>query len=126
MILLAQIGRRSSSCCTCHINIQYFFVQDRLNSKELSIQHCPTYKMHSDYFTKHVQGALFQKFCDDIMNHHDSEATRESNNLITVNTFRSKYMTQCTNRSHAEVYRSHPDTKHLQSCLSFSTYSAKT
>jgi hypothetical protein len=58
----------SSSKRTRHMNIRYFFVKDRVASKELSIEHCPTEDMVADYFTKPLQGKLFYKLRDLVMN----------------------------------------------------------
>ena len=52
---------------TKHIKLQYFFVTNRIEAKELSIQHCPTLDMIADYFTRPLQGKLFRKFRDLIM-----------------------------------------------------------
>ncbi len=71
-ILLEKNGCASSGKRTCHINICYFFVADRVASNEVSIQYCPTGEMIADFFTKPLQGALFQKFRDFIMNHDPS------------------------------------------------------
>ena len=67
-MLLESNGRGSSSKRTRHINIRYFFITDRIANGELSIEHCPTGKMLSDYFTKPLQGAPFREFRDRIMN----------------------------------------------------------
>ena len=67
-ILLAKNGRGSSSKRTRHINIRYFFVADRIASKEVKVEYCPTGAMIADYFTKPLQGTLFRKFRDIIMN----------------------------------------------------------
>ena len=67
-ILLAKNGRGSSSKRTRHINIRYFFVADRIASKEVKVEYCPTGEMIADYFTKPLQGTLFRKFRDFIMN----------------------------------------------------------
>ena len=78
-MLLEKNGRRSSSKRTRHINIRYFFVKDRVESGELRIEHCPTEDMRADYFTKPLQGKLFYKLRDLIMNidqsseHHSSQ-----------------------------------------------------
>ena len=66
-IRLAKNGKRSSGNMTKHIKIQYFFVTNRIEAKELLIQHCPTLDMIADYFTKPLQGKLFRKFRDLIM-----------------------------------------------------------
>jgi hypothetical protein len=67
-MLLENNGRASSSKRTRHINIRYFFVTDRIQNKELSVKYCPTGDMLADFFTKPLQGALFKKFRDLIMN----------------------------------------------------------
>jgi hypothetical protein len=60
-------GRQSAGQRSRHINIRYFFIKDRIASKEINLQHCPTATMIVDYFTKPLQGALFTKFRDLIM-----------------------------------------------------------
>ena len=67
-ILLAKNGRGSSSKRTRHINIRYFFVTDRIASKEVKVEYCPTEDMIADYFTKPLQGTIFRNFRDFIMN----------------------------------------------------------
>jgi hypothetical protein len=67
-MLLEKNGRQSSTKQTRHINIRYFFVKDQVASGEVRIEHCPTKEMVADYFTKPLQGALFYKLWDYIMN----------------------------------------------------------
>ena len=67
-ILLAENGRASCSKRTRHLNIRYFFITDRIKAGDLSIAYCPTGDMFADYFTKPLQGALFQKMRNFIMN----------------------------------------------------------
>lgn len=67
-ILLEKNGRASSSKRTRHINIRYLFVTDRVAAKEVSVQYCPTEEMIADFFTKPLQGSLFKKVRDQIMN----------------------------------------------------------
>ena len=64
---LAQNGKLSSRQRTRHINIMYFFITNRIARNEVAIQYCPTKNTVADYFTKPLQGALFYKFCDQIM-----------------------------------------------------------
>jgi hypothetical protein len=66
-IRLADNGKASSGRGTCHINIQYFFITDRIDHKEIAVQYCPTKEMVADYFTKPLQGELVYKFRDQIM-----------------------------------------------------------
>jgi hypothetical protein len=67
-ILLEKNGRRSSSRRTRHINIRYFFVTDRIQSKELTVEYCPTGNMLADMFTKPLQGSSFYKFRAAVLN----------------------------------------------------------
>jgi hypothetical protein len=70
-ILLETNGRGSSGKRTRHINVRYFFVADRVKSKEIRIEHCPTGIMVADYFTKPQQGLLFRQMRDMIMGNID-------------------------------------------------------
>jgi hypothetical protein len=67
-ILLERNGRSSSSKRTRHMNIRFFFIKDRVEQKEIEVEHCPTENMVADYFTKPLQGQLFYKMRDKIMN----------------------------------------------------------
>jgi hypothetical protein len=67
-ILLEKNGCASSGKHTCHINIRYLFVADRIASNEVSVQYCLTGEMVADFFTKPLQGALCQNVRNFIMN----------------------------------------------------------
>ena len=43
------------------------FVKDRVDKKEIKIEYCPTSIMLGDFFTKPLQGQLFQKFRNVLM-----------------------------------------------------------
>lgn len=60
-------GITSSSQRTRHISIKYFFVKDRLESENIQVVFCPTDEMIADFFTKPLQGSLFQKLRSIIM-----------------------------------------------------------
>jgi hypothetical protein len=66
-IILEKNGKASSSKGMKHINIQYFFITDRVSKEEVSVVWCPTGDMIGDYATKPLQGPLFRKFRDQIM-----------------------------------------------------------
>jgi hypothetical protein len=66
-ILLEKNGKASSSKHMKHINIQYFFITDRVSKEEVLVVWCPTGDMSVDYVTKPLQGTLFRKFRDQIM-----------------------------------------------------------
>jgi hypothetical protein len=70
-ILLETNGRGSSGQRTRHMNVRYFFIADRVKSKEVRIEYCPTGLMVADYFTKPLQGVIFRKLRDMIMGNTD-------------------------------------------------------
>jgi hypothetical protein len=67
-MLMEKNGKASSGKRTRHINIRYFFVADRVQSGEVSIEYCPTGEMLGDFFTKPLQGSQFRKFRNAILN----------------------------------------------------------
>jgi hypothetical protein len=66
-ILLERNGKALSGKRTRHINIQYFFITDWVNRKEISIGWCPTKKMVADFITKPLQGSHIRNLRDYIM-----------------------------------------------------------
>jgi hypothetical protein len=60
-ILLDTNGRGSSGKRTRHIAVHYFFIADRVKSKEIRIEYYPTGIMIAYYFTKPLQGLIFQQ-----------------------------------------------------------------
>jgi hypothetical protein len=66
-ILLETNGKASSGKRMWHINIQYFFVTDRVKKKECEVEWIPREDMIADYLTKGLQGAVFKRFRDMIM-----------------------------------------------------------
>jgi hypothetical protein len=61
-ILLEKNGRKLSSKRTKYLNCRFYFITDRINKNELSVEYCPTEEMVGDFFTKPLQGKLFYKF----------------------------------------------------------------
>lgn len=66
-IVLAEKGK-STTNRTRHINIRYFFVKDRIESKDINVIYTPTDDMVADFFSKPLQGAQFEKFRKIILN----------------------------------------------------------
>ena len=66
--LLLEYGKTSSSKQTRHIDIQYYFLLDRIKKGEITIKYCSTEEMIADYFTKPLQGQKFKKFRKIILN----------------------------------------------------------
>ena len=50
-----------------HINIQHFFITDRIDKGEVSVVWCPAGNMTRDFMTKPLQGAPFCKFRDHVV-----------------------------------------------------------
>jgi len=67
-MLLEKNGKGSSGKRTRHVNIRYYFVTDRIKSKEVQVEYCPTGIMRGDFFTKPLQGTPFRTFRDQILN----------------------------------------------------------
>lgn len=67
-ILLETNGKASSGKRTRHFNIRYFFVADRVSKGDLRVEHCPAGEMFGDFFTKPLQGTLFKRFRDAVLN----------------------------------------------------------
>ena len=66
-IKMEKNGRNSCTGNSRHIDIRFFYVKDRVEKGEMNIEYCPTGMMLADYFTKPLQGSLFNKFLDVIM-----------------------------------------------------------
>jgi hypothetical protein len=66
-MLLERNGKASSGKWTRHINIQYFFIADTINMKEIEIEWCPTKEMVADLMTKPLQESHFRRLRDLIM-----------------------------------------------------------
>ena len=58
-ILLENNGIQLCGKVSRHIRIKYFFVTDKIKSKELTIIYCPTKQLVVDFFTKPLQGELY-------------------------------------------------------------------
>ena len=67
-ILLEKNGRDRAGKRSRHINIRYFYIKDKIESKELEIKYCPTDEMVADYMTKPLQGKKFHAFRKMILN----------------------------------------------------------
>ena len=52
---------KSNSELTRHIQIGYYWVKDLINRGLITIEYCPTEVMIVDFFTKPIQGTLFNQ-----------------------------------------------------------------
>jgi hypothetical protein len=86
-ILLEKNGQASSGKRTRHLNVRYFFITDRIGKGELTVEYCPTKQMLADFFTKPLQGSLFQALRDQVMNVDPaSTTTLARRSVLEVNT----------------------------------------
>ena len=67
-ILLEENGKGSSSKRTLNMDIRYLFITDRITAGKISLEYCPTSKMIADFYTKPLQGNMFTKYRDLILN----------------------------------------------------------
>ena len=66
-MFLEKNGKASSSKCTKHIKVKYFFVKDKINQGEIVVEHCFTEQMWMDINKKPKQGIVFCTFCGHVM-----------------------------------------------------------
>ena len=66
-IRMERNGWNSCTGNSRHIDIHFFFVKDRVDSGDIHIQECPTEEIVADFFTKPLQGRVFQTFWDLLM-----------------------------------------------------------
>ena len=66
-ILMLKDCRNSCAGNSRHVHIRHLFVNDMVKKDEVKIEYCPTLQMLDDFFTKPLQGALFDKIRDVIM-----------------------------------------------------------
>ncbi len=92
LILLEQNGKASSGKRMRHINIQYFFITDQVNIKEISIGWCPIKKMVADFMTKPLQGSHFRNLRNYIMGRVCS--TKPKHDVISVGKKTNKAVTK--------------------------------
>ena len=120
-------GKASLSKRTKHINIRYYFITDRINKKELSVEWCPTGDMIGNCMTKPLQGTPFKTFRDEIMGvvlprkpgkgkvKTEDSVVRSSKDRRTSSTEKKKKkhsLVQCKQKERAQAHRSVLEQKH--------------
>ena len=50
-----------------HISVRYFFITERIEKKEVSIEYCPAEETIINFFANPLQGSLFRNFHNIIM-----------------------------------------------------------
>ena len=67
-IKLENNGKASSSQKTKHINMRHFFINDKIDIREVSVKYCNTDRTYTDILTMPVQGVAFKKVLAVLMN----------------------------------------------------------
>ena len=60
-MLLEKNGKASSGKRTKHIDARYYFITDRIEREDLTVEWCPTEDMVADFWTKPLKGATFRR-----------------------------------------------------------------
>ena len=63
-IKMLKSGIRSAGAKSRHINFTFFWISDRLKIEKIKLQYIPTELMLEDFFTKALQGKLFENMRD--------------------------------------------------------------
>ena len=113
-ILLEKNGRASSGKRTRHINIRYFFVTDRIATGEVKVEYCPTGEMLGDFFTKPLQGVLFKKFRDHVLNLNGDLTYKHCQDRRSVLSKQERRTTRNEHVRHKRPRYSHPIQKPLR------------
>jgi hypothetical protein len=83
-IQLEKNGRKSCGQKSRHINILFSLTKDRIARDNSIIEHCPTEHMIADFFTISLQGALFLRFRNILMEYTHFSSFFRSNHLIHI------------------------------------------
>lgn len=94
---MARNGTKSCGQKSRHIDIRYFWLQDRISKKELDLVYCPTELMVADFFTKPLQGSLFRKLKAVIMGQVDIQTFMSDNSVCS-----KERVGSCISENHGE------------------------
>ena len=115
-MLLENNGRKSSTKRTKHIELRYFFIHDQIKQDKVLIEHCPTLKMRADFFTKPLQGMLFYRLRDLIMNiapiTHRTGVCCRTRAKDAINPMTTQRAQQKKQKPHREYVREHTRQVH--------------
>ena len=106
-MLLENNGRKSSTKRTKHIELRYFFIHDQIKKDKVLIEHCPTLKMRGDFFTKPLQGMLFYRLRDLIMNIAPESPYHSSHRSVLQDTGKDAINPMTTQRAQQKKQKPH-------------------
>ena len=75
-IKMEKNGQASAKPKSRHSDIPFFWMKDRIKTANVTIRHCPTLQMITDFFTKPLQGNLFCTFRDVILRYKHANSLR--------------------------------------------------
>jgi len=104
-MLLERNGRASSGRRTRHIDIRYFFINDRIHDGDLRVEYCPTEDMIGDFFTKPLQGSQFRKLRNMILNVGDDSIHTNGRPGNDQDAAQECVAAQCGTLSYADVVK---------------------
>ena len=102
-ILLENNGCASSTKQTKHIDIRYFYVKEKVDSKDVIVEYCPTEHMRADFFTKPLHGNLFKRLRSQIMGFDPSSPYYSDHRSVLRDEEQSRDEKQSTPPSVTEV-----------------------
>jgi hypothetical protein len=70
-------GRKSCGTNSKHIDMQYFFIKDRLEIEGFNVEYCPKEEMLADFFTQPLQGNLFRRLREVIVGRKHIDTLKE-------------------------------------------------
>ena len=65
-MLMENNSKKSSTKCTNHIRVRYFFLNDIIENGELYLKYCMTGEIYKDFFTKPLQVERLLRLRDNI------------------------------------------------------------
>ena len=117
-ILLGTNGKGSSGKRTRHMNIRYFFVADIQETKQITMEYCPTDEMIGDFFTKPLQGAKFRRFRNIIMNiTEDEHGTVDIDELMKIHYDKMEAKNRHSHTESKDEQCSEQSTENSQECV---------
>ena len=81
-MLLKKNDRASISSRKKNSEIRYFFIQNRIEKRDIGLEYFHTDKMVADFMTNPLQGEKFFKFRDRIIGMSNSENIAEAQRVI--------------------------------------------
>ncbi len=103
-------GQFSIGKKTKHIRSKFFFIKDRIDSREIRVVHCPTKEMWVDMLTKPLLGKAFRVMQSKLMNCSEEYKDSETNDKNNAQAKDAGKQARQTSDWKNDLAGSHPDT----------------